>query len=457
MGSRPRERTALILSGETVYTKLERVAKLAKQSPGMVFTSLSHHIDVEWLTEARRRTRKDGAPGVDGQTAEDFEQDLEANLQGLLNRAKSGTYRAPPVRRARIPKESGEYRDIGVPTYEDKVLQRAVAMVLGAVYEQDFLDCSYGFRPGRSQHQALEALREAVMRMKGGWVLEVDLRKFFDTLGHQHIREIVRQRVRDGVLLRLIGKWLHAGVMQDGQISYPDEGSPQGGVISPLLANIYLHHVIDEWFERVVKPRLRGKAQMVRFADDIVMVFAIEEDARRVMQVLPERIGKYGLSLHPTKTRIVRFTRPPLNPRKGREEEAPPGTFDMLGFTHYWGRSRKGAWVVKRRTAKARLKRAIAKISAWCREHRHEPVRQQWHRLCEMLRGHDAYYGITGNYRALARMRRATRRVWRKWLGRRSNRARMVWTRMADLLERHPLPPAKVVHRYQLPVARSHT
>ena len=456
MGSRPRERTTPILSGETVYTKLERVAKLARQTPRMAFTSLSHHIDEEWLREAHRRTRKDGAPGVDGQTAEEYGQDLEANLQSLLDRAKSGTYWAPPVRRAKIPKDNGEYRDIGVPTYEDKVMQRAVAMVLEAVYEQDFLDCSYGFRPGRSQHQALEALREAVMGMKGGWIIEVDLRKFFDTLKHQHIQEIVRQRVRDGVLLRLIGKWLHAGVMQDGQISYPDEGSPQGGVISPLLANIYLHHVLDEWFERDVKPRLRGRAQMVRFADDIVMVFEIEEEAHRVMQVLPQRMGKYGLALHPTKTKIIRFTRPPLGPAKAPRNPPPPETFDMLGFTHYWGRSRKGAWVVKRRTAKDRLKRTITRIAAWCRSHRHDPVRQQWLRLCEMLRGHDAYYGITANLSALKRLRRATRRVWRKWLDRRSNRAHMTWRRMALLLERYPLPPARIVHRYQDPVARFH-
>ena len=449
---------ALILSGETVYTKLERVAKMARQAPDMVFTSLSHHIDVEWLREAHRRTRKDGAPGVDGQTAEQYEQELEENLQSLLDRAKSGTYRAPPVRRVQIPKgQGGETRPIGVPTYEDKVLQRSVVMMLEAVYEQYFLDCSYGFRPKRSQHQALQALRNAVMDTRGGWILEIDIRKFFDTLDHQHIRQIVRQRVRDGVLLRLISKWLHAGVMEDGEISYPDEGTPQGGVVSPLLANIYLHHVLDEWFEREVKPRLRGKAQMIRYADDVVIVFEDEQDAHRVQQVLPQRLGKYGLTLHPTKTRLVRFTRPPKGPPKDKKDTPAPGTFDMLGFTHYWGRSRKGNWVVKQRTAKDRLKRAIANISAWCREHRHDPIRQQWHRLCEILRGHDGYYGITGNYRALKRVRQATRRVWRKWLGRRSNCAHMTWQRMAELLERFPLPPAKIAHRYYLIAARPYT
>lgn len=447
-----------MLSGETVYTKLERVAKLARQAPEMTFTSLSHHIDVEWMREAYRRTRKDGSPGVDGQTAEQYEQHLEENLQSLLNRAKSGTYRAPPVRRVYIPKGTqGETRPIGIPTFEDKVLQRSVAMVLEAVYEQEFLDCSYGFRPRRSQHQALQALRNIVMDMRGGWVLEVDLRKFFDTMAHEHIRQIVCQRVRDGVLMRLIGKWLNAGVIEDGAISFPGEGSPQGGVISPLLANIYLHHVLDEWFERDVKPRLQGKAQMIRFADDVVIVFAVEQDAHRVMEVLPKRVGKYGLTLHPTKTRLVRFTRPPKVPRKGPEEPPPPGTFDMLGFTHYWARSRNGNWVVKQRTAKDRLKRAIAKISAWCREHRHDPVREQWHRLCEILGGHDGYYGITGNHRALRRLRHAARRTWRKWLDHRSGKAGMTWKRMAELLERFPLPPAKIAHRYHLYAARPYS
>jgi group II intron reverse transcriptase/maturase len=439
---------APILSGETVYTKLQRVAKLAREAPDMVLTTMAHHIDVEWLLEAYRRTRKDGAPGVDGQSAQQYRQNLEVNLESLLSRAKSGSYRAPPVRRVNIPKGTrGETRPIGVPTFEDKVLQRAVVMLLEAVYEQDFLDCSYGFRPKRSQHQALESLREAVMGMKGGWVLEVDIRRFYDTLAHHHIREIVRQRVQDGVLLRLISKWLHAGVMQDGELSYPEQGSPQGGVVSPLLANVYLHHVIDEWFAQQVQPRLKGKAQMVRYADDIVMVFASEQDALRVKEVLPKRLEKYGLSLHPDKTKLVRFTRPSYGPRPGRDEPPDPGTFDMLGFTHYWGKSRRGAWVVKRRTAKDRLKRAIHKASQWCKRNRHLSVEKQWRYLCEMLRGHDAYYGIACNMQALKALRQAVNKLWRKWLGRRSNRSRMSWARMRRLLERYPLPRCRIVHR----------
>jgi group II intron reverse transcriptase/maturase len=255
---------------ESISTKLEQIAKRAKEMPGVAFNTLAHHIDIEWLREAYRRTRKDGAVGVDGQTAVEYAANLEVNLQSLLDRAKSGDpYRAPPVRRVHIPKGDGsKTRPIGIPTFEDKVLQRAVAMVLEAVYEQDFYDCSYGFRPGRSAHDALRALREPLMEMNGGWVLEADIEKFFDSVDRAQLQEILRRRVRDGVLLRLIGKWLNAGVMEDGRVYRPDAGTPQGGVISPLLANIYLHEVLDEWFACQVKTRLRGRAHLVRYADD---------------------------------------------------------------------------------------------------------------------------------------------------------------------------------------------
>jgi RNA-directed DNA polymerase len=254
---------------ESMSTGRQRIAELARQSPQMSFTSLAHHLDLRLLHEAYQRSRKDGAVGVDGQTAEDYAVHLLDNLQELLNRAKSGTYRAPPVRRVHIPKGTGdETRPIGIPTFEDKVLQRAVALILEAVYEQDFYNCSYGFRPGRSAHQALEALWQEAMCLGGCWIIEVDIRKFFDTLNHACLRELLRRRMRDGVLTRLIGKWLSAGVLEEGVVTTPEAGTPQGGVISPLLANIYLHYVLDEWFEREVKPRLRGRAFLIRYADD---------------------------------------------------------------------------------------------------------------------------------------------------------------------------------------------
>ena len=438
---------------ESMSTGCQRIAELARQAPQMSFTSLAHHLDLRLLLEAYQRTRKDGAVGVDGQTAEDYAANLMGNLQGLLDRAKSGTYRAPPVRRVHIPKGTGnETRPIGIPTFEDKVLQRAVAMVLEAIYEQDFWNCSYGFRPGRSAHQALEALWRQTTGMGGCWLVEVDIRKCFDTLGHAHLRELLSRRVRDGVLLRLLGKWLNAGVLESGALSFPEEGTPQGGVISPLLANVYLHYVLDEWFEREVKPRLKGQAFLIRYADDFVIGFAEEADARRVLAVLPKRFGKYGLTLHPDKTRLVPFVRP-----SGRPDSAAsgprPGTFDLLGFTHYWGRSRRGDWVVKRKTSSSRFSRAIKKIAEWCRKFRHRPLAEQRQTLGQKLRGHDAYYGITGNLSMLRRLRLVVERVWRKWLARRSRGEPLPWDYFKQLLGHVPLPPARVVHSvYRLAV-----
>jgi group II intron reverse transcriptase/maturase len=324
----------------------------------MAFTSLAYFMDMAWLLEAYRRTRKDGAVGADGVTAAQYEQDLEGNLQRLLDRAKSGSYRAPPVRRVYIPKGTSttEVRPIGIPTLEDKILQRAVVMLLEPIYEHDFLDCSYGFRPGRSAHRALESLWKQTMDIEGGWILEVDIRKFFDHLSHEHLREFLQHRVRDGVLKKLIHKWLQAGVMEDGSVSYPDSGSPQGGVVSPILSNIFLHYVLDVWFEEEVKPRLAGHAFLIRFADDFAIGFRHERDARRVMEVLPKRFGKYGLTIHPDKTRLIDFVSPSKSTRDAQTNTNDgPGTFDLLGFTHYWGKSRRGAWVVKRKTASSRL------------------------------------------------------------------------------------------------------
>ncbi|GAC1663578.1 MAG: group II intron reverse transcriptase/maturase [Candidatus Dormibacteraceae bacterium] len=424
----------------SISTKLDRIAKLAREAPEMAFTTLSHHIDIDWLREAYRRTRKDGATGVDGQTAQQYAAALEENLRSLLERAKSGTYVAPPVRRVHIPKGDGsQTRPIGIPTFEDKVLQRAVAMVLEAVYEQEFLDCSYGFRPGRSAHQALAKLRDESMERGGGWVLEIDIQKFFDTLDHHHLREILRRRVRDGVLLRLIGKWLKAGVLEGGEMSRPDGGTPQGGVISPLLANIYLHEVLDRWFEEQVKPRLLGRAVLIRYADDAVLVFSTEEDARRVMDVLPKRLGKYGLTLHPDKTRLVEFRRPARRP-PDEGSAGQPGTFDFLGFTHHWGLSLRGKWVVKQRTARDRFSRSVKRIAAWCRTHRHDAIRDQWRTLVQKVRGHFGYFGLIGNYRALERFREQVRRAWRKWLSRRSQRSWMSWEKFTQMEQRYPLP-----------------
>jgi RNA-directed DNA polymerase len=426
------------LGPDSVSTKLQRIAELAEAKPDAVLTTLAHHIDLDWLREAYRRTRKDGAVGVDGTTAEEYAANLEGNLAALHERLKAGTYVAPAVKRVHIPKGDGsKTRPIGIPTFEDKVLQRAVAMVLEAVYEQDFLDCSYGFRPGRSAHQALQRLWRSAMS-HGAVVLEVDIQAFFDSLDHGHLRSFLDRRVRDGVIRRVIDKWLKAGVLEEGCVSYPEAGTPQGGVISPLLANVYLHEVIDKWFANEVQPRLRGAANLVRYADDFVIVFAREDDARRVMDVLPKRLARYGLTLHPTKTRLVQF-RPP-GPGRGE-----PGTFDFLGFTHFRALSRKGRRAIKRKTARGRFNRALKRMEAWCKLHRHSVVRDQHRYLCQALRGHYGYYGIAGNSRALATFAYRVVLVWLKWLQRRSQRAMSIERKNA-LVGRFPLPPPRITH-----------
>jgi group II intron reverse transcriptase/maturase len=424
-----------------VSTRTERIAELAKQAPAMVIKTLAHHMDMAWLREAYGGTRKDGATGVDRQTAVEYARSLEGNLKNLLEAAKSGSYRAPPVRRAYIPKSDGRSRPLGIPTFEDKVLQRALVMLLEPVYEQDFLDCSYAYRPGRNAHQALGALRDALMEMGGGWVLEVDIRDYFGTIDHAHLRAALQQRIGDGVVLRLIGKWLNAGVMEDGALSYPGSGTPQGGVISPLLSNVYLHVVLDTWFEREVKPRLRGRARLVRYADDFVIAFEHEKDARRVYEVLPKRFGKFGLALHPDKTRLVPFRKPSWS----KDDDGTAGgtdreTFDLLGFTLYWGRSKQRYWVIKIETARDRFTRTLHRLSDWCRRNRHQDVEEQWLHIRRSLQGHFAYFGVLGNAGRLLALRHATYRIWRMWLSRRSQRARLTWQQMRWMAKRYPLP-----------------
>jgi RNA-directed DNA polymerase len=382
-----------------------------------------------------------------GPTFAAYEERLQENLNDLLlERFKSGRYHAPPVRRVHIPKDGtkNKTRPIGIPTLEDKVLQRAVLRVLEPVYEQDFLDCSYGFRPERSAHQALEALWRGLMNISGGWVIDLDIQAFFDSMDRGHLNAFLDQRVRDGVLRRALGKWMQAGVMEKGAVSYPERGSPQGGVISPLVSNLYLHEVLDAWFEREVKPRLRGRAFLVRFAEDGLLAFEREEDARRVLDVLPKRFARFGLTLHPEKTSLVDFR----CPSRPGEDSAPQRerSFDLLGFTHYWRRSRKGRWVVHRKTAKARFSRAVRQIGQWCRRYRHRPVAEQQQGLSRKLKGHDAYYGITGNARALRQFHFEAQRRWRNWLNRRSHATRLPWPAFNRLLQRHRLPPARVVH-----------
>jgi group II intron reverse transcriptase/maturase len=433
---------------EHVYTKQRRIAEIARQRPTERLTALNHYLDIEWLTEAYHRVRRDSAPGVDGVRVSDYGQHLEEHLPSLLHRAKRGSYVAPPVKRVHLPKDgSEETRPIGMPTCEDKVLQRAVAMLLEPIYEEAFHDFSYGFRPGRSAHQALATFWQEATGLGVRWVLEVDIRKYFDSVNRSNLMGLVGQRIGDGVVLRLLSKWLHAGVMEGGQVHYPEAGTPQGGVISPLLSNIYLHEVFDQWFAEVVQGRMKGRVFAVRFADDLVIGFTHRKDAERVNRVIFQRFEKYGLKLHPEKTRLVPFGRPE---KGGLDGDLPhePGTFDFLGFTHYWGKSRKGYWIIRRKTAAKRLSRTLRAIGEWCRRNRHRGMWDQFKVLVRKLQGHYAYYGITGNGRCLEQVRTGTQKLWRKWLARRSRESKaMTWERMNRFLkETFVFPYARLVH-----------
>jgi group II intron reverse transcriptase/maturase len=397
-------------------------------------------MDEAALERAYHRLRKNAAVGVDGVTKDRYGEKLQENIRDLHQRMKEMRYRHQPIRRVHIPKEKGKTRPIGISSTEDKIVQGALRELLEAVYEQDFLECSYGFRPGRSAHGAVRALTRAVDRGEGNWVLEADIRSFFDSLDRQKLKEMLQVRIPDGAVQRLIGKCLRAGVLDGEEFIQPEEGTAQGSILSPLLGNVYLHYALDLWFEKEAKPRLKGKATLVRYADDFVIAFEKQEDAVRVMEVLPKRLAKYGLSLNEEKTRLIRFERPPRDQQKGKG----PGTFDFLGFTWYWYQARKGGWTFACKTRRARLRRAIMAVYSWCRCHRHEKVPAQHAALVRRIRGHMNYFGVNGNTRALWMLVHHAERAWFKWLRRRSNKNRLTWERFNDVLKAYPLPRPRV-------------
>ena len=431
------------LTLENVSPQLVKVVERAQREPEGRFHSLAHLIDVPALERAYRRSRKDAAVGVDGVTKEQYGQELEANLQDLHARMKAKRYRHQPIRRVHIPKEGGKTRPIGISAFEDKLVQDAVREVLEAIYEQDFLDCSYGFRPKRSPHDAVRTLDRIVHRGEVSWILEADLVSFFDSLDRKKLKEMLGVRVADGSLLRLIGKCLHVGVLDGVELSTSESGTAQGSVLSPLLGNVYLHYVLDLWFEQEVKPRLRGRATLIRYADDFIIGFEEEEDARRVMEVLGKRLGRFGLTLHPDKTRLFPFRRPPAGQKSGKG----PATFDFLGFTLYWARSRKGRWGMLCKTRSASLRRLIHSVYVWCRRHRHSSVKDQHAALTRRIQGHFNYFGVSGNFRRLLLVIEQAKRTWYKWLCRRSQRKRLTWERFADLLRDFPLPRPRITVR----------
>jgi RNA-directed DNA polymerase len=379
-------------------------------------------------------------------------------LADLWQRLRSKQYRATPVKRAWVEKEDGSRRPLGIAILEDKIVQRAVLMILEAIYEQDFYDFSHGFRRGRSAHDALKVLRELCMEAGIHWIVDADVSGYFDNIDHQRLQDFIRRRVNDGSLRRLIGKWLKAGVLEEGELSYPDKGSPQGAVISPLLANVYLHYVLDQWYMEEIRPQLKGRVFLIRYADDFVIGCEYESEARWLMERVRERFASLGLTIHPTKSHVIDFRSPsriptadegpstpdPSSRRGGRRKGN--GTFDFLGFTRYWAQSRRGFWVIKRRTMRKRQRRACLSIWEWCRRHRHLSLQEQYRRLSSKLRGHYQYYGIRCNVDRMRAVWHHAERAWRYWLSRRSHRSSIPWEKYVLYLEEHPLPAPKIVH-----------
>jgi RNA-directed DNA polymerase len=430
--------------GKCALTALERIGQKAQQNKGEQFHNLLSHIKVPLLKEAFTRLRKDAASGVDGVTWSEYGEQLDARLLDLQDRVHRGSYHPQPVRRVHIPKGDGRTRPLGIPSLEDKLVQQAARMLLEPIYEREFLGFSYGFRPGRSPHRALDALAVAIGK-KVDWVLDADIRAFFDTIDHAWMQKFIEHKIADRRMVRLLMKWLHAGVMEDGKLHDVREGTPQGGIISPLLANIYLHYVLDLWASSWRKKHARGEVYIVRYADDFVMGFQREQDARAMHEALASRLAKFGLQLHPDKTRVLRFGRFALRDSHldGRTR---PATFDFLGLTHIVAAGPGGVSRLVRRTSRKKRTAKLAALRQQLRKRRHEPPREQYAWLSSVLRGHDNYYGVPGNYAALRSFHFQVRNAWHRQLQRRSQRAHWTRERREAFEQRFPLPTPRIVH-----------
>jgi group II intron reverse transcriptase/maturase len=431
---------------EGVHSARERIRQAAETDKGRRFTALLHHVyNIESLREAYFGLKRDAAPGVDGETWRAYGEQLEVHLADLSVRLQRGAYRAKPVRRVLIPKADGRQRPLGVTTLEDKLVQRALVTVLNCIYETDFLGFSYGFRPGRSPHNALDALCVGIQRKKVSWVLDADIRGFFDAIDHECLVKLIEHRIADRRVVRLIQKWLNAGVLEDGKWTRSDVGTPQGGGISPLLANVYLHYAFDLWV-RDWRRQAKGDVIVVRFADDIIVGFQYEWEARQFWNELRERLAAYGLELHPDKTRLLEFGRFAAANRE-RSGRGKPETFNFLGFTHVCGKTRKGRFVVRRLTMRKRLRAKLLEIKDALRQRGHDPVPEVGRWLASIIRGHLNYYGVPLNFRALEAFHHQVVCHWKRALSRRSQKAHVTWERMRGISRRW-LPPVRIVHPY---------
>ena len=418
-----------------------QIAERARKYRGEALYNFHHFIDAPLLQECYEKLNKKSAWGIDGKTWQQYGLEFPERCDSLLDEFKSGRYRAPAIRRVYIPKDKHGQRPLGIATIEDKVLQASVRKVMEPIFEEEFKPFSFGFRPGCSQHQAIDYMSEQVSFQGMHYIIDADIKDYFGSINHGILREFLDKRVKDGVIRKMIDKWLKAGVMEGGNISYPEEGTQQGSVISPLLSNIYLHYVLDEWFSEEIQPLLKGKSFMVRYADDSVLGFSDKSDAEKVMEVLPKRFAKYGLKLHPEKTKLI-----DLNSQRGGSDRS----FDFLGFTHFLGRSRKGLKVLKRKTSSKRLTRAITNISKFIKLNRHMKLRELIAAINIKLRGHYSYYGITFNYYSLSRFRFEVVRSLYKWLNRRGGKRKWNWDNVTILVEQwYPLVKPLIYHSYE--------
>lgn len=428
-------------TSETMSPGLLRVMERARRDPQERQQALAYLIDVEALRRAFHRLRENAAVGVDGVTKKAYGANLEENLEDLHRRLREMSYRHQPLRRIRVPKGKGRTRAIGISCLEDKIVQGALREILEAIYEQDFRDCSHGFRPGRKAHDALQTLNRVARTGKVNVILEADVQSFFDDVDHPTLREMLQKRIADKSFMRLVGKCLRVGVLEGEEFSRPEVGTAQGSIVSPILGNIYLHNALDVWFEDEVKPRLSGEATLIRYADDFIICFEHCRDAERTKVALEKRMARYKLRLHPDKTRLVEFQRPPIRQKGGKG----PGTLDFLGFTIHWRRNHRGpGWHLSWKTRAARLQRAIKAAADYCRRHRHEPVATQHRGLTRRIQGHFNYFGVNDNTHCLSMLQHQAKRAWYKWLNRRSQRSRLNWERFTDLLRDFPLPTPRV-------------
>lgn len=428
---------------ETLFTKLNRISETARQQPWFKFRTLAHLINEEMLMESYRKLKKSASAGVDNMTAGEYDKNLHRNIRELHQRLRERRYRAQPLRRVYIDKEDGRKRPLAIPALEDKIVQKAVTKILNLIYEHDFLPSSYGYRGRQNAHKAVLAVQKEITLGKVSYVLEADIQDYFGSVVRKKLMEILQNRIVDKDILRLIGKWLHVGVIDDGRLLRTEDGIYQGTVISPILANIYLHEALDCWIEKMVKPVMQGEVTLIRYADDFVICFQYQKDAKRVYEVLPKRFDKYGLKLNMKKTQLMSFGR--FEPKLSKKERRKPNTFDFLGFTFYCSKSRDGRFTVKSKTMSKRSRRGLNRVKQWCRKNRHLKLSEQFQHLKVVLRNHYNYYGLRANYQCLRQFFQGVKRLWKKWLGRRSQRGEVTWDRFLLILKKYPLPRPFIV------------